>query len=289
MSTEPRRRRATPSERDVRILRLLYDFRLATGEQIQRMIFVDGSPVTRARRCRSVLKRLTDHGLIGRLERRIGGLHAGSSGFVYSLQGRGAGALSRIDGTDRRRSRGEPGQRFVAHVLAVTDLYVRLHETLRSDGDRELVTFEPEPQSWRRYPSAHGGTLVIRPDAFVRLADAEYEDTFFIEQDLATESLTTIRTKLLTFIAYWRSGVEQAASGVFPKVVWIVPHERRADAIRGVIARLPETDRQLFVVTTETDTVATLVPDLAVNPTASVSGTDGHPSTDTTSKGGDHP
>jgi hypothetical protein len=277
------------SERDVRVLRVLYDFRLATGEQIQRLIFVDGSPVTRARRCRSVLKRLTDHDLIGRLDRRIGGLHAGSSGFVYSLQGRGAGALARIDDTDRRRSRGEPGERFVAHVLAVTDLYVRLSEAVRVDRDHELLAFEAEPQSWRPYPAPHGGTLVIRPDAFVRLADSEYEDTFFIEQDQATESLPTIRTKLAAYIAYRRSGVEQADGGVFPKVVWIVPHERRVRAIEGVIARLPETDRQLFVVTTETDAIAALLPELTDTPISPVRGTDGHPSTNTTLKGGDHP
>jgi hypothetical protein len=276
MSTpSPRRqsRAAALSDRDIAVLRTLDSFRLATGEHIRRLHFTDGSPVTRARRCRSVLKRLTDHGHIGRLDRQIGGLHAGSQGFVYSLRGRGSGVLARIDGTEPRRNRGEPGERFVAHVLAITELYVRLSEATTPSDRHELLSFDPEPTCWRRYPAPHGGTVVIRPDAFLRIADAEYEDVFFVEQDMATESLVTLRAKCQGYVAYWRSGSEQARSGVFPKVIWIVPNQRRAEGVRQIVGRMAQSERALFAVATDADALDALLP-IETTPPAMKGGND---------------
>ncbi|MBM7416830.1 hypothetical protein JOE30_000880 [Rhodococcus sp. PvP016] len=219
-----------------------------------------------------MLKRLTDAGLIGRLDRRVGGLHGGSQGFVYSLKGRGSGALARLDGTVPHRPRGEPGERFVAHVLAITETYVRLREATGPGRRHELVEFDPEPACWRRYPAPHGGVAVLRPDAYVRVADVDYEDLFFIEIDRATESLATIRAKCQAYTAYWRSGTEQALSGIFPKVVWIVPSEHRADGIHRTIARLNQPDQQLFTVTTDADAPTTLLPLSDVPPTTHLRG-----------------
>ena len=267
LSAGRRSRAATLSSRDIAVLRTLDNFRLATGDHIHRLHFTEGSPATRARRCRSVLRRLTDLALIGRLERRVGGVHGGSQGFVYRLRGRGSGALARIDGSERRRPRGEPGERFVAHVLAVTELYVRLHEATRAGSPHELLAFDPEPTCWRRYPASHGGTLVLRPDTYIRVADAEYEDAYFVEVDRATESLTTIRTKIRAYAAYWRTGSEQTARGIFPKVLWIVPTEHRADGIRRVVDRLAESERSLFAVTTDAEALDALLPTDDTTPT----------------------
>ncbi|QII04367.1 hypothetical protein BH93_02405 [Rhodococcoides fascians A25f] len=272
-SSAARRGRSSPlSDRDLAILRKLQGFRLATGDHLRRLHFTEGSPITRDRRCRSVLKRLTDVGLIGRLDRRVGGLHGGSQGFVYSLQGRGSGALARLDGTEPRRPRGEPGERFVAHVLAITETYVRLHEATGPERRHELLSFDPEPTCWRRYPAPHGGVSVLRPDAYVRVADTDYEDAFFVEIDRATESLTTIRAKCQAYAAYWRSGTEQASAGVFPKVVWIVPSEHRAHGIRRTISRLNQAEQQLFTVTTEADALSALLPSSDLLPTTSSKG-----------------
>ena len=263
MSETPTTRRirlSALSDRDLAILRTLQGFRLATGDHLRRLHFTEGSPITRDRRCRSVLKRLTDVGLIGRLERRVGGLHGGSQGYVYSMRGRGSGALARLDGTEPRRPRGEPGERFVAHVLAVTETYVRLREATGPGNHREPLSFDPEPTCWRRYPAPHGGVAVLRPDAYVRVADTDYEDAFFVEIDRATESLTTIRAKCQAYASYWRAGTEQASVGVFPKVVWIVPSKHRADGIRRTITRLSQAEQQLFTATTEADALTALLP-----------------------------
>ena len=71
------------STRDLAILGDLARLRLLTGRLIERLHFQDGSPLTAARKSRSSLQRLYEWGLIVRLERQIGGIRAGSSGFVY--------------------------------------------------------------------------------------------------------------------------------------------------------------------------------------------------------------
>lgn len=234
-------------DRDIEVLRLLARFRLLKGGQLQRLIVSDGSPITRARRTRAVLGRLCKWRLIQRLERRIGGIKAGSDGYVYGLTGRGVGMLARTDGTPRRRAVEAPGERFVQHVLAVGELYVRLVEAARTDNTIELVTFDAEPWCWRRYPS-HGGMASIRPDAFTHTRDGVCGYVHFCEIDRATESLTTIRAKCAAYIGFWRSGVEQRRLGAFPRVLWIVPDAARAIRISGIIQQLGRDIQPLFAV-----------------------------------------
>src|SRR5690348_806582 len=77
------RLRAKLSQRDLEVLATLGRLRLLTGGQIQRLHMADGSSTTQARRSRAMLQRLTELRLVVRLERRIGGVRSGSSGFVY--------------------------------------------------------------------------------------------------------------------------------------------------------------------------------------------------------------
>ncbi len=251
-------RRTALSERDVEVLRLLLRFRLMTTSQLQRLVMTEGSAYTRARRMRSVLQRLRERGVITQLDRRIGGIRAGSEGTVYRLSGRGLGELQRRDGTERRRIGGEPGERFVRHVLAVSELYVDLREQTRNGND-ELLAFEAEPTSWRTYTSSHAGRVTLRPDAFARTADGDYEHASFVEVDLATESLATIGRKCRAYVAYWQSGVEQRRLGIFPRVVLVVPHHRRRSKLAAVIDRLPSEQRPIFAVTTPEQASAVLL------------------------------
>lgn len=47
---------------------------------------------------------------------------------------------------------------------------------------------------------------------------------------------------------YWQSGIEQAQFGVFPRVLWVVPDQARADALVAVFDRLPAEVQPLFTV-----------------------------------------
>lgn len=205
------------------------------------------SPDSRARQIRRLLQRLTDVGLLARLDRRVGGIRAGSSGFVYYLGPAGQRLLAYWQGQGliRGRSRPEPGQSYVAHRLAVSQLYVYLR-LAATRGELELLQFDAEPDCWRIHETGFGESVTIKPDAFVRLGVGAYEERSFVEVDLGSESRTVIARKLGVYIDYFQSGQEQAAAGVFPRVVILVPNETRKAALVEVASKLPAEDWQLF-------------------------------------------
>jgi Replication-relaxation len=236
------------SDRDLELLSLLRRMRFMTGEQLLRLSFPDGNPITQARKCRAALKRLFDHGLVVRLHRRIGGFGSGSDVQILGLSGLGLAVLDVGNPTKRRhRSVTDTKVAYKEHALAVSDLLVELTERSRA-GRCELLQFDAEPESWRLFAGVGGQRLILKPDAFVRLAIDEWEIASFIEQDMDTESLPTIGRKCQIYVDYWRSGQEQHNRDVFPRVWWLVPDLGRLKAIARVITRLPGDARQLFAI-----------------------------------------
>lgn len=246
------------SDRDLSVLQTLGKVRLMTGAQIQRLQIAEGSAATRSRRARALLQRLTDLKLVVRLGRRVGGVRAGSSGFIYGLSGRGQAMLG-LDGPcgGRHRRVWEVSPSFGDHVLCVSELYVSLVEAERA-GALELLDFDAEPACWRRFPGSQGQAVTLKPDAFVNLGLGEYERSAFIEVDMGTESAPTITRKCAVYVEYWQAGVEQRERGVFPSVLWLASSQRGAERIAEVVNRLPDDARRLFEVTLQPDAVITL-------------------------------
>lgn len=233
--------------RDEAVIRSVSELRYLSGHQLDRLHY-GGEGEASARAARRALARLTRLDMLTRLERRVGGVRAGSAGFVYSLGLAGqAVAMKRGWLSPRRRRRApSPGTPFLAHTLQVAELHVRLREAERT-GRVELLALSAEPACWRRYGGigAHAG-FTLKPDSYVRLGVGEFEDSYFIEVDMGTEGSGAIRRKTSDYLGYYRSGQEQTEHGVFPKVVWAVPDEARAGYLAGVIARLPKDSRRLF-------------------------------------------
>jgi hypothetical protein len=209
------------------------------------------SSVSAARSARRILARLTANGVFARLERRVGGVRAGSAGYVYYLGPVGQRLIAYWDGRGlvRGRFRPEPGGRYVRHRLAVSELYVQLHAADR-EGALDLLAVDAEPDCWRRSVDAFGGSVVLKPDAFVRLGIGAYEERCFVEVDLATESRSVIAAKVRAYLDYFHSGTEQAAHGIFPRVVLLTNSEVRRAALVDVVTRLPAEHWALFTVAT---------------------------------------
>jgi hypothetical protein len=209
------------------------------------------SPVSAARSARRILARLTAHGVLARLQRRVGGVRAGSAGYVYYLGPVGQRLIAYWEGRGlvRGRFRPEPGGRYVRHRLAVSELFVQLRGADR-DGELDLLAFDAEPDCWRRSVDGFGGSLVLKPDAFVRVGIGAYEERCFVEVDLATESRSVIAAKVRAYLDYFHSGGEQAAHGVFPRVVVLTNSEVRRAALVDVVTRLPAEHWTLFTVAT---------------------------------------
>jgi hypothetical protein len=243
------------SDRDEAILEALRQHRLLTAGQIERLCF-DGrhaSPMATRRRTQAVLRRLHQRQLIARLERRQGGVRAGSAGFTYWLTTRGHRAI----GVGGKRARWQPSERLVDHLLATSELSVQLHQAARRGQIGDLqVTHEPD--SWRRFVGAHGSVVVLKPDLLVELTTDGWELRWFVEIDRATEHLPTIIGKCAAYERYWRSGHETTIHPVFPRVLWSVPDPPRANAIKAAIDRTSDLTGDLFRVATTPQTLQLL-------------------------------
>jgi hypothetical protein len=221
------------SVRDLAVLRQVSELRLMSARQIEVEHFPTeqhASAYTAARTCRRVLERLVRHGLLARLERRVGGLHAGSAGFIYQTTARTQRALGE-DGP-RRRYR-EPSAAFVTHTLAVGQLVVDLHTAARG-GRFEIVALQTEPRCWRAIPGTAG--LVLRPDLYVTVGVGAYEYSWWVEVDLGTESLPALLRKCDTYDRAYRAGVREAHD-VFPRVAWLMHNPGRVERLRSGIGR----------------------------------------------------
>lgn len=244
------------SPRDRAILADVHRLRLTSGEQLERLHFSHLTTPARARVRRRVLARLVRWRVLVSLDRRIGGVRAGSSGLVFALDSAGQ-QLVRLDANLRghvagRRPR-EPSPALLGHTLTVAELYVSLVERSRVEPFM-VAAYDTEPACW--HPDGLGGWL--KPDAYCKLSTDAVSDHWWVEVDKGTEHLPTIRRKLLAYLDHAASG-GTGPSGVLPRVLVTMPTEARRAAVAGVIARLPEPARELLHVTTESEAATSLI------------------------------
>lgn len=220
------------SDRDMCVLNSIRDYRYLTTDQIRRLHFTESTSTTAALRATSRnLNKLKAMELIASLDRRVGGVSSGSGSFVWRLEPAGEHLLNLTNDSIRpRRKQFNPSTYFLAHTVAVSECYVRITEVC-TGGKVKLIEIQNEPGNWRPYNS--GGKIVsLKPDLFAVTVSGVYEDRWYIEIDLASESPIRIIEKCRRYHQYYQSGFEQKQCGVFPLVVWIVPDTARKDTIR---------------------------------------------------------
>ena len=228
--------------RDLSIMLDLEDCRYLTTGQISRLRFEEdhANPTAALRAANRTITRLKKLGLVTALDRRVGGIRGGSGGLIWSLTAAGA-KLVNLDGEGPPRRRNfEPSPHFTEHTLAIGELYIQL---LGIQGVT-LSAAEFEPVCWR---DLSGETL--KPDLFAVTSDGEYEDYWFFEVDLATETPQRIIAKCEQYQSYFLAGEEQRKHGLFPKVVWMVRDDKRRGSIQSHIAQSKELrHKNLFAV-----------------------------------------
>ncbi|MGY1681996.1 replication-relaxation family protein [Geodermatophilus sp. SYSU D01176] len=212
------------SPRDSAVLQDIDRCRLMSGRQLQELHVGQGE--TAARAARRLLARLVRHGLLARLQRQVGGVRAGSSGFTYGLGPAGVRLLH--PGAPRRRLY-EVRDGFLSHTLALSELYVLLRQA-EQRGQLELLTLETEPRSWRRMPDGDW----LKPDLHVVIGLGEEALHSFVELDRGTEHSPALVGKLRQYETAYRGGVAATAEA-FPRVVWLVPSDRRAAQLRRLL------------------------------------------------------
>ena len=239
------------TDHDRTIFRAVSDLRFVSGDQLTRLRF--GSDQASARAARRALLRLTGLGVLARLPRAVGGVRRGSRGFVYRLGPAGQGLAVRYDWQPARRYQAHvPGTLFLRHALQVAELHTLLVEAERA-GHIELLSLEAEPACHR--PS---GGFTLKPDSYVELGAGDFVDSYFIEIDRGTEGSRALDGQLRRYVSHHDNGREQAARGVFPKVLWLVPDAQRAGAIANCVERLPRHSWELFAVAPFADALSAL-------------------------------
>lgn len=245
------------SERDWRILETVNQLRLVSGNQLERLHFRALSGHSRAVVRGRVLRRLVDWRVLTLLPRRVGGAARGSAESLFALGSTGArlwaerqmahGAPPRIRRPD------VPTDRTLRHTLAVSELYADLVEQARTQS-AQVLTFEAEPASW--WPNGLGGYL--KPDAYAALTADEVREHWWIEADLATESLPTIKRQLLAYLDFIGRG-QLGPHGVVPRVLISASSEARRAALQALISRLPDPAPALFVVAAAREAAAAML------------------------------
>jgi hypothetical protein len=232
------------------IISSVAEHRFLTTKQIARLHFHDhATDLAGIRACVRVLARLKSQRVLARLERAIGGVRAGSASFIWSLDTAGDRLTRRrILGSEAevaRRRVVEPSLMYQAHMLAVAEARVSLEEAARI-GHFSIIQIQTEPDNWRTYTGPEGAPEILKPDLFVITADGEYQDHWFIEIDRGTESLPVLIRKSRQYEQYRRSGREQATRGVFPVVVWVLPHSGRRGQLEALLGRTRGLESSLF-------------------------------------------
>lgn len=248
------------SERDFRILEFVFEHRIVTTRQLQRMFFAGHATVDAGTRaCNRVLARLREKRFLHRLERPVGGVKGGSGAFAWMLGAAGDRAIrDRLSIELPRQRLFEPTPLYLAHTLAITEVRVRIEEAAR-DGRFGIELVQTEPYCWRDYLGAGGTSLTLRPDLSLKTTAGDFEDNWFFEIDRGTESLPTLIRKSLAYERYRASGREQAQTGVFPAVLWLIDSPRRRELLVEAIEADHRLEATLFTVIDPTDLIATLV------------------------------
>lgn len=249
------------SERDRAVLAALRTAGVLSGSQLERLGFTDIAASARGRIRRRVLGRLVTVGLAVTLERRVGGVRAGSAGLLYVPSGAGQRLLGdESEGRSARyRTPATPGPLFLAHALAVSEIFVSTVEAVRRLPDVWLETFRVEADA--RWPTGDGAGDVLRPDALAVLSRGNVEDVWWLEVDRGTESRPRLTAMLQRYLDFAGSG-EAGPRGVVPRVLVSVVDGRRLRIVRSLAGRLPEPAGELFVVCREGDVADRLLHEL---------------------------
>lgn len=243
------------SPRDWQILENINRVKLISTAQLDRIHFFTltgrSQTVTRGR----VVRRLIAWRVLMALPRRVGGAGHGSAATVLTLDSTGRRLLTlRRAGDSGVRFAGLPGERTMAHTLAVSELHASLVEQARTRGTMAVAAYEAEPASW--WPNGFGG--YVKPDAYALLTGDGVRDHWWIEVDRATESIPTLGRKALAYLDFYQSG-QLGPGGLMPRVVFSVPSEQRRDAVLRLIASLPEPASRLFSVMLDRETAFALL------------------------------
>lgn len=203
--------------RDLEIFQALYQFRLMSQGQLERLFWNSKTPAQRR------LEKLYDTGY---LERRLLLTQSGRNPTLYVLGKKAIVELQRHLGLEKVKwydSYTRLANDKMAHELAVVELYIQIKKACEQLGlEYEFVT----DVEFRREGGAdrvviEGKQQKVIPDLFAAIKLGEHPSLFFIEVDRGEEKLATVRNKYLAYLKYLRNEtfIERFRPYLAPEVV----------------------------------------------------------------------
>jgi hypothetical protein len=224
-------------QRDVEILKAVYQHRFLSSSHLKRMLFGCTS------RANTRLRKLWENGFLERHHIRPLVFH-GSSEAIYSLGKEGIDIIAQALDTDRSvivRARDKNEQLnplFIDHLLEVNDFSLNFISLVEEHPDLRPERWVNERDAQDEYQSYENGRTVTRwfkPDGYGRYLYKDKLYSFFLELDRSTETNVKFEDKLRSYLEYQRSGSYQRKFGVkFFKVLTVTTTPRRMRNLKNV-------------------------------------------------------
>jgi len=236
-------------ERDVRIIRLLHDFRFINSDQIQAL--VNGSE-------RGILKRLQKlfhHGFLDRPLSQIVYPLIGAQKMVYALGDKGADLLAEKFGIDRGKIKWneknkEAKDRHIQHTLMISHFRICLELALNNLPGTNLLFWEKEnPKELKDYVyirdlQGREFRAPIVPDGFFGIQDQKDKMYFFIEADQSTMTNARFLKKMKAYWNWWKQGKHTKRFGIKAfRVLTITKTEKRKGNLREITKKADDRQR----------------------------------------------
>jgi hypothetical protein len=224
------------SDLDRRILDLLSFLRVLTQTQLASLL----SPEIPPRTLRYRTARLAKHGFVGRTRpyRERG------SAPHHLWPTRKGEAIAEGGPPPRGGERREPNPLFLAHVAAISELYVALKTEL-PDGLR-LAGFEREAEAREAFRGYDGKEHAVAPDACIEIAEADGRVLLgLVELDLGTMSARQLKAKAEGYGEYARLEGWRQRNEYCPPLLFITTTEKRARSFLATCRRTVDQDQML--------------------------------------------
>lgn len=235
------------TERDLEILRLVYDYRFLSSAHIRSL--VKGSDQWLTMR----LQKLFHEGFLDRPREQEAHSFGKTNFFVYGLGREGARVLAEADGIDFRKiewttKNREAKNRYILHTLMIADFRAILTLAIQRKPGAELLFWrqDSELKDTIKIPGKGSGPrrFIVFPDAFFGLKDDRGKMYFFLEADRSTMTHGRYLRKLQGYWNYWQQNrhKEQHQIGNF-RVLTVTLCKKRASNLNNVARKADDQGR----------------------------------------------
>jgi len=249
---QPERYPLQLQERDLEILRLIYQYRFARSDFITKLI--KGSE-------RNILKRLQKlfhQDYLDRIADRRIRTRSGSDKMVYALTRKGAELLSAELGLQVSKLNWAYKNRavtdgYVKHALMINKFRTILTLACNADKGASFIFWKESRGTGKNIDRKLSGNVTVElgqgraqkirivPDAFLKLEDPNYEHFLYLEADRSTMATHRFLRKLKGYWTWWKDKGCQQKHGIehFRVLTITQSHQRRDNLKRTAIKANP--------------------------------------------------